>query len=95
MKPIAEHNAEMAAHMARWFPADPGKTPRAFVHDQARGCWLALSGPVAVRPGFLNYDGKIELVRKADDTIDVIKRRDMTDAEFSALPVAEPMEEAA
>lgn len=93
MKPLAQHNAEMAAHMEQWFPADPGKTPRLFTWSQPSNAWLTGREAVEARAGFLNYDDKIEVVRQADGTTLVLKRRDMTEAEFRALPVAEDASE--
>lgn len=88
-KPIAEHNAELAAHMEKYFPADPGKSPRVFRYDEARQAYLALSGPLAEaatpQAGFLNYDDKFEML----DGL-MLVRRDMTDAEFEALPEPSP-----
>lgn len=88
-KPVAQHNAEIAAHMARWFPADPGKAPRLFTWMPERNCWIGTRRPIAARPGFLNYEDKIEILKNSDGSMTVLKRRDMTDAEFSALPIQE------
>ena len=89
MKTIAEHNAEMAEHSRQYFPPDPGKRAVGFEFDQPRDCWIAKLRDVFPQAGFLNYDGKIEIVRKPDGSTAVLRRRDMTAAEFAALPVAE------
>ncbi len=89
MKPIAQHNAEMEAHSRKWFVPDPGKIPVAFVYRTASACWIASRREIPAAPGWLNYDGKIEISPEVDGKTTVILRRDMTTAEFEALPIAD------
>ncbi len=98
--PIAQHNREMAEHEASYFPPDPGKTPRVFRYiyppapaqgeRQADGIWLCspLDPQHRPRAGFLNYDGKSEVLANPAAPAEhlMFKRWDMTDAEFAALP---------
>lgn len=88
MKPIAEHNAELALHSLEWFPPDPGKIAVCFIWTPERDCWLAVRN-VVPRCGFLNYDGKIDLIGKPGGTTAVVERRDMTEAEFNSIPLEE------
>lgn len=92
--PIAEHNAAMDAFMAKWFSPDPDRTPRGFYFSEEHKCWLVAheAMPTPALPGWLNYDGKHEFVRRPDGTVLCLVRRDMTDDEFAALP---PLEEQA
>lgn len=87
-KPIAVHNREMEEHSGKLFPADPGRAAVAvFEYDSVRGCWMLLDKSEArPRPGFLNYSGKLEIEGER-----VLRRRDLTLAEFLLLPVAEPV----
>lgn len=86
MKSIREHNAEMAAHMAKWFAPDPGKRPVVFVYLEERGIHVAFANvqnlPCA---GFLNYDGKFEMKELGALGNVMLTRRDMSDTEFAAL----------
>ncbi len=85
MKPIAEHNAEMSAHMEKWFAADCGRKPRVFVFIEGSGYVALAAVQDTPQAGFLNYDGKFEML--ADPTLGnvMVIRHDMTDAQFAAL----------
>lgn len=85
--PIAEHNAEVEAHSRKLFPPDPGKTAVVFIYDDARQYWVTMDPQPMIRAGFLNYHDKIELVRIGDGPVKLLRRADMTDAEFAAIPV--------
>lgn len=93
-KPIAEHNAELAEFSRQLFPPDPGKKIRVFAWQKEGNAWVCVPPELAAlaiaRSGFLNYDDKLEIVidRTINPEIDVVlRRRDMSDAEFAALPV--------
>lgn len=88
MKPIAQHNGEMAAHSRQWFAPDAGKIAQLFVFNPEKDCWIASRSTIEPQENFLNYDGKIELMPRPEGGSVPIKRRDMTEAEFSALPFA-------
>lgn len=88
-KPIAQHNAEMEAHMAKYFPADPGRKAFVFLWDAARNAYLTqipVPAEWTPRAGFLNYDGKLETLA-VEGGHACLKRRDLTAAEFHALPL--------
>ncbi len=87
--PIAEHNAQVEAHSRKVFPPDPGKTVRVFIYDDAKQYWITMPQAPAVREGFLNYHDKIEFLSIGEGPVKMIRRADMTDAEFNAIP-AEP-----
>ncbi len=78
----------MAAHSEQWFAPDPGKFPVVFRYVYATGVWLAAADAPKPRAGFLNYDGKSEVLANAANRAEhlMFRRHDMTAAEFAALP---------
>lgn len=87
--PIAEHNAQVEAHSRKVFPPDPGKRVRVFLYDDAKQYWVEMAQPPEPREGFLNYPDKFEFLLIGDGPAKMIRRSDMTDAEFAEIP-AEP-----
>lgn len=84
--PIAEHNAQVEAHSRKLFPPDPGKTARVFLYDDVKQYWIPMPDAPKPREGFLNYHDKLEFLRIGDGPAKIIRRADMTDAEFAAIP---------
>ncbi len=70
-----------AAPIPRYYPPDPGKTAHLFFFSHAHHCWIALGEGMAkhLPENFLKYHEHTESL--------TLKRYDMTEAEFAAMPV--------
>ncbi len=84
--PIAEHNAQIDAAARKLIAPDPGKRARVFLYDDEKQYWITMPEAPAPREGFLNYHDKFEFLRIGDGPAKMIRRADMSDAEFAAIP---------
>ncbi len=66
-----------------YYAPDPGKKERIFYWDRRVDAWVAVTDMIAASfpPKFFDYDTHFQFL--------TVKRYDMTDEQFNALPVVE------